>query len=115
MRSKMPRIERAAQFAPFDSLKGLHEALRKKEAELEKTDRKEVSEEDAKEISSALSKLTGEEEVSVTYYLNGRYERVCGIATLYPSERELEIENSGKIKTRIPVNDVYDIKIVKKI
>ena len=46
----MPRIERAAQFAPFDALKGLHEALRAKEAELEKTDTQAVTEDRAKEI-----------------------------------------------------------------
>ena len=30
-RSKIPRIERAKQFAPFDALKGLGLALRKEE------------------------------------------------------------------------------------
>lgn len=34
-RNKMPQIERAKQFAPFDALKGLQEALRKKEKEHE--------------------------------------------------------------------------------
>lgn len=29
-RAKMPRIKRAAQFAPFDALKGLHYALERK-------------------------------------------------------------------------------------
>ena len=32
---KMPRIERAKQFAPFDALKGLGLALREKEKEHE--------------------------------------------------------------------------------
>lgn len=32
-RMKMPRIKRAIQFAPFDALKGLHEALKRKELE----------------------------------------------------------------------------------
>ncbi|MGN0798717.1 MAG: hypothetical protein ACI4L7_04080 [Christensenellales bacterium] len=32
-RIKMPRWERAKQFAPFDALKGLREALRVKERE----------------------------------------------------------------------------------
>ena len=32
-RAKMPRIKRAAQFAPFDALKGLHDALKRKEQE----------------------------------------------------------------------------------
>lgn len=32
-RAKMPRSKRAFQFAPFDSLKGLHDALKRKEME----------------------------------------------------------------------------------
>lgn len=32
-RAKMPRIKRAAQFAPFDALKGLHDALERKRQE----------------------------------------------------------------------------------
>lgn len=32
-RTKMPRIKRAAQFAPFDALKGLHDALERKRKE----------------------------------------------------------------------------------
>lgn len=32
-RTKMPRIKRAAQFAPFDALKGLHDALERKRQE----------------------------------------------------------------------------------
>lgn len=32
-RAKMPRSKRAFQFAPFDSLKGLHDALKQKEKE----------------------------------------------------------------------------------
>ena len=36
MRQKMSRQERAKQFAPFDALKGLNDALRTVEAEHEK-------------------------------------------------------------------------------
>lgn len=32
-RAKMPRIKRAAQFAPFDALYGLHAALERKRKE----------------------------------------------------------------------------------
>ena len=32
-RTKMPRIKRAAQFAPFEALKGLHDALERKRLE----------------------------------------------------------------------------------
>ena len=32
-RPKMPRIKRAAQFAPFEALRGLHDALERKRKE----------------------------------------------------------------------------------
>lgn len=50
-RTKMPRIKRAAQFAPFDALKGLHDALERKRQEhiakqkgviIEKVDNKNI-------------------------------------------------------------------------
>lgn len=44
-RTKMPRIKRAVQFAPFDALKGLHEALKRKELEnLERQKRQTIAE-----------------------------------------------------------------------
>ena len=50
-RMRMPRINRAAQFAPFDALKGLQEALRVKEFEHDKIAKSELSEEQAKRLS----------------------------------------------------------------
>ena len=56
-RVKMPRKDRAKQFAPFDALKGLHDALRLKEYKHEKVAKGEMSEDDAKAISDVLTKI----------------------------------------------------------
>ena len=54
---KMPRENRAAQFAPFDALKGLSEAIKLKEYEHDRVALKELSEEQAKEIVKKENKM----------------------------------------------------------
>ena len=49
------RENRARQFLPFDALKGLQEALREKEIELD--ERKELSEESIEELSKNLQQI----------------------------------------------------------
>ena len=48
----MPRGDRARQFAPFDALKGLQQALRLKEYEHDKTMKGDISEKTLKNLSS---------------------------------------------------------------
>ena len=50
----MPRGERAKQFAPFDALKGLQQALRLKEYEHERVEKGDLSEEDVLRLSTIL-------------------------------------------------------------
>lgn len=52
----MNRADRAKQFAPFDALKGLQEALREKEEMHEKKENIELLEEAKEEISYLNSK-----------------------------------------------------------
>lgn len=73
-RMKMPRQNRAAQFAPFDALKGLQESLRLAEYEHERIEKGEVSEEQAEKISSVLQQLENNTKVKVKYFYDG-YER----------------------------------------
>lgn len=115
MRSKMPRIERAAQFAPFDALKGLHEALRAKEAELEKTDKKEVTEDRAKEISAILCEIKKGDETETVFYRKDKYFKVAGKTAVDFCKGIISVTDSRGKKEDIPVEDIYDIKIVKKI
>lgn len=115
MRAKMPRSERAAQFAPFDSLKGLHEALRRKESEVEVTEKKEVSEERADEISAVLNRAEKGDETETVFYRNGRYLTAKGKAVVDFCERIIAVTDSYGKKEYIPIEDIYDVKIVKKI
>ena len=55
--NKLSRMSRAAQFAPFDALKGLTEELERRELKKLYTNKKELSEEQEIEISNQLTKL----------------------------------------------------------
>lgn len=58
----MTQAERAKQFAPFDAMKGLQEALRDREERHARVERHDISEEDIERNSSVLAKLTKAEK-----------------------------------------------------
>lgn len=105
MRIKMARQNRAAQFAPFDALKGLSEALRLKEYEHDRVALKELSEEEAKEISKVLENYIPGQILQVIYFEDG-YEKmmVCSpklnILEGYLSYGDDRIEINKIIKLR---------------
>ncbi len=70
------KVDRANQFLPFDSLKGLEAALREKEIVYEA--RKDLSEESMEEISNIINELDSGDEISVKYYKNRRYHDFLG-------------------------------------
>ena len=49
-RCKMPRTDRAKQFAPFDALKGLRDAMREKEREHDEMLKNKIKHENIDEI-----------------------------------------------------------------
>ena len=61
------RIERAKQFLPFDALKGLQEALRKKERELENVERIELSEESLEELENKFNRIKQGDMINIKY------------------------------------------------
>lgn len=65
-RAKMPPSQRAKQFAPFDAVVGLRQALREKEKIKEK--RKELSEDMICEINNNLKNLNIGDSVTVVHY-----------------------------------------------
>ena len=105
----MPRINRAAQFAPFDALKGLQEALRIKEFEHDKISKSELSEEQAKEISKVLFEFEKGDYLEVTYFKNGYYITEIGSAKLIPEESILKIS-----ETEINIDDIFKIVNLSK-
>ncbi len=104
----MPRSERAKQFAPFDALKGLHDALRLKEYEHDAVQKGEISEEEALKISNTLSQIKRGDIVQVKYYSDGHYHDVKGRCELLLDENILKLD-----KINIPIMEIFDIMLMK--
>lgn len=103
-REKMSRQDRAKQFAPFDALKGLREALYLKEYERNKIERGEVQPETAEKISQILFNMEKGDSLSVTYYNDGYYHKITGVAKLNIETQTLKV--MGK---NISMEDIVDI------
>ena len=108
-RMRMPRINRAAQFAPFDALKGLQEALRVKEFEHDKIAQSELSEEQAKKLSKILLEFEKGDVLEVTYFKDGYYINESGSAKLIPDEGLLVVS-----EIKIPIDDISNIVNLSK-
>ena len=67
----MTRAERAKQFMAFDAMKGLTEALKAKEEEHERTEKRELSEDEADNVSRALLKAVEGDEIDLVFYRGG--------------------------------------------
>ena len=102
----MSRIDRAKQFLPFDSMKGLQEALRAEEAKRARVEKRELGEEDAARISQVLGQTSRGDAVRVTYYRSGSYLTATGeVAAFDTIRRTLTVEGQ-----KIPFDDISDIE-----
>ena len=95
---------RAKQFMPFDSLKGLREALREKEEIL--VPKKELSEEQYKELNDSLYTLKKGDVISVVYFSEGKYIKLEG----YLTKINLELKYLQIVQQKIPFENLYEIK-----
>lgn len=99
------RQDRAKQFMGFDALKGLKEALKKKE--IEYIDKIELSEESCQEIEKCFNKLEKGSVVEITYYYNRQYITVKGIIVKIDyARKKVELANGRSIC----LDDIYKIK-----
>lgn len=106
-RPKMSPAERAKQFMPFDAVKGLREALARKEAELLYTERQELSEEATAALNETLGGLRTGDRVAVTYYEDHRYRTVFDIVRrVRPGDTRIELEEHS-----IPLSDIFTIAL----
>lgn len=102
----MNREDRAKQFLSFDAMKGLDAAMRRMEERMERVERVEVGEDDAREISDALSQLTRGDSVRITYFRGGHYPTTQGkLKEISPVKRTITLE--GEV---IPFDDVIAIE-----
>lgn len=106
-RVKMPRTDRAKQFAPFDALKGLQEALKIKEYEHDRIVRGELSEDEIKDISKVLSDIEKGDKVSVEFFRDGHSIQLKGVAKIDVFSQKLYV---GAFKI-----DFDEIKKIEKI
>ncbi len=106
-RIKMPREDRAKQFNPFDALKGLQEALRMKEYEIEKVSKEGVSEEEIQAMTKTILSITKQDQVEVEYFEDGHYFTIKGKSKIDFNNRTIEINRK--------IINFDDIKKIRKI
>lgn len=90
MKNHMSRADRAKQFAPFAALKGYDEAVQRQE---ELYCPRPILGEDAQaELDRALRRLRKGDEVTLTYYKNGKCLALRGTVTkIDPAKEEVTI------------------------
>ena len=100
------RADRAKIFAPFDALKGFHEALAAQEVMI--VPKRDLSEEMKEELDYKLQHIEGHPVITVTYYsvADGNYLQITGkVGKISPSCRILQVVN-----TRIPFDNIQSIE-----
>ena len=106
----MTNVERAKQFLPFDAMKGLKEALEKKEEKACRVEKKELSDDEKEEISEALIKLNAGDRVEITFYYLGHYLTLEG--TIIKKDVTYKFLKIGNEK--IFFDEIYSIKRVEE-
>lgn len=104
----MSRQQRAKQFAPFNALKGLQNALRMKEYEHDRSQKADLSEEKILEISKTIQDIKKGDKIYLKYFVDGYYKEVTGTAKVDIPYQILEINDQ-----KINFNDLYQLKIIK--
>lgn len=78
MRKKMTGLERAKQFAPFDAVAGLSEALEAVRQRKSSDDRRELTEERKKELFGEILSLQPGVDICITCYKDSVYRDYKG-------------------------------------
>lgn len=104
----MTQQERAKLFMPFDAMKGLKEALRKREEKHLRVQKIELSEESLEELSSTLLRLEVGTDVMIKYYCNYQYVCTKGIIRKINYEYRLLFIDDLKIH----FDDIYSVEMI---
>ena len=103
MRQKMSMDKRAAQFLPFQAVKGLDEALLAKEKI--KVSKIELSDESAEELDKKMHSIKKGSIITCIYFHKGEYLQVTGMVARFDEvARILQIVN-----TKIGFDDILDV------
>lgn len=103
----MTREERAKQFMPFDAMKGLKEALAKKEEQRTRVEKRELSEDAIEEISKILQRAAVGMEAEIIHYRASHEVVSKGNITAIDITFKFLRLNAEKIY----FDNIYDIKI----
>jgi len=104
-KTPMPIAERAKQFLPFAAVKGLPEALAKKEKNL--VLKAEITEEQANMLNQKLCCIQKGLKVTVTYFCKDTYIQMSGtVIQLDTIFRTIEIED-----TMIKMDDILELEL----
>lgn len=95
---------RAKQFMPFDSLKGLREALKEKEEIL--VEKKELSEEQYNDLNMTLHTIHKGDIIEVVYYKNNKYIKLEG----YVTKINIDLRYIQIVQEKISFDNLYMIK-----
>ena len=104
---KMEREKRAKQFAPFDALTGLKDAIRLKEYEHDAKMKKDLSDDTIEKISSNMKLIDKKTIVKIKYYEDGHELEYVGYIKL--NIIDLLIEIKDKI---ISFDNILDLDII---
>ena len=104
-RHPMPVSERAKQFMPFAAVTGLTQALKRKERELMRVEKKEPSEERVQKLNQYLNEMEKGDDVAVTYFSQGEYLTVSGMVE--GIDMVMRVLSIGGVK--LEFDDIYDI------
>ena len=101
---QMSRRQRAAQFMPFAALKGYYDLIRERERVAEP--KRELTDEQALELSRKLSQLKRREMACIVHYDGEAYVTARGLV----SDIDLAARTVTVVRTRIPLDDIADIR-----
>lgn len=105
---KNDELNRAAQFLPFDALRGLGEELQSRIDRRNRVERRELSEEDEDKISATLFSLNVGDVAKLLFFDDGCYIEAEGIIdnvdalrkTLTIGEKKIRYENIARIEVK---------------
>jgi len=101
----MSRQMRAKQFAPFDALKGLQDALRLEEYKHERSEKGDIPQEKIEKISKVLSTIEKGDIVEVIYFLDGYNKTIKGKSKVDIIEQKIYVDDKV-----ITFDDIYELK-----
>lgn len=107
-RVKMSKSDRAKQFAPFDALKGLRDALKIKEYEHDRMQKGDLSSEKLAEMTKILLDYKKSDALKVRYFSDGYYKEKIGKAKVDFAMRTVNFDG-----LKLTFDDIFDVSIEK--